>query len=195
MNQGEVLYEYNASTSTSRFGLYTYANIYNDTSVNTYLTLGISTDGTVKRTYTDAQIYGAVWNDYAEYRKQLYEIEPGRVVRDLNSGHVVLTEERLIPGAQVVSDTFGFAIGETKECRTPLAVSGRVLVFTTQDRYKYNAGDAVCSGPHGTVDIMTREEIQKYPDAIVGIVSEIPTYDTWGQNEVAVQGRIWIKVR
>ena len=195
MNQGEVLYEYNASTSTSRFGLYTYANIYNDTSVNTYLTLGISTDGTVKRTYTDAQIYGAVWNDYAEYRKQLYEIEPGRVVRDLNSGHVVLTEERLIPGAQVVSDTFGFAIGETKECKTPLAVSGRVLVFTTQDRYKYNAGDAVCSGPHGTVDIMTREEIQKYPDAIVGIVSEIPTYDTWGQNEVPVQGRIWIKVR
>lgn len=195
LNYGSVVYEYNANSAISRFGLYTYANIANNTTTNTYFTLEITDDGETKRTQTDAKIYGAVWNDYAEYRKQLYEIEPGRVVRDLNSGHVVLTEERLIPGAQVVSDTFGFAIGETKECKTPLAVSGRVLVFTTQDRYKYNAGDAVCSGPHGTVDIMTREEIQKYPDAIVGIVSEIPTYDTWGQNEVAVQGRIWIKVR
>lgn len=195
LNYGSVVYEYNANSAISRFGLYTYANIANNTTTNTYFTLEITDDGSTKRTQTDAKIYGAVWNDYAEYRKQLYEIEPGRVVRDLNSGHVVLTEERLIPGAQVVSDTFGFAIGETKECKTPLAVSGRVLVFTTQDRYKYNAGDAVCSGPHGTVDIMTREEIQKYPDAIVGIVSEIPTYDTWGQNEVAVQGRIWIKVR
>ena len=43
---------------------------------------------------------------------------------------------------------------------------------------------------------MTREEIQKYPDAIIGIVSEIPEYKTWGtDNEVIVNNRIWIKVR
>jgi len=54
---------------------------------------------------------------------------------------------------------------------------------------------AVCSAPNGTIDIMTREEIQMYPDAIVGIVSEIPEYEEWGTGNVKVNGRIWIKVR
>ena len=42
---------------------------------------------------------------------------------------------------------------------------------------------------------MTREEIIQYPDRIVGIVSEIPEYDTWGSGDVKVNGRIWIKVK
>jgi len=54
---------------------------------------------------------------------------------------------------------------------------------------------AVCSAPNGTIDIMTREEIQKYPDAIIGIVSEIPNYESWGTGNVPINGRIWIKVR
>ena len=144
---------------------------------------------------TGGQVYGAVWNDYAEYRKQYYDIEPGRVVYDLDDGHVMQTEKRLMPGAQVVSDTFGFAIGETKECKTPLAVSGRVLAYTHRNRYDYHAGDAVCSAPNGTVDIMTREEIINYPDCIIGIVSEIPEYEVWGERSVAVNNRIWIKVK
>jgi len=100
-----------------------------------------------------------------------------------------------MPGAQVVSDTFGFAIGENDECKTPLAVSGRVLVYPYRNRYEYHAGMAVCSAPNGTVDIMTREEIKEYPDAIVGIVSEIPQYEEWGEKPVKVDGRIWIKVK
>ena len=54
---------------------------------------------------------------------------------------------------------------------------------------------AVCSAPNGTIDIMTREEIQQYPDAIIGIVSEIPEYKEWGTGKVKVNGRIWIYVR
>jgi len=69
------------------------------------------------------------------------------------------------------------------------------LVYTYRDRYEYHAGDAVCSAPDGTVDIMTREEIKEYPDAIIGIVSEIPNYTTWGTGNIPVNGRIWIKVR
>jgi hypothetical protein len=42
---------------------------------------------------------------------------------------------------------------------------------------------------------MTREEIMEFPDRIVGVVSEIPTYETWGTGNVEVNGRIWIKVR
>jgi hypothetical protein len=70
-----------------------------------------------------------------------------------------------------------------------------VLAYTYQPRENYHAGMAVCSAPNGTVDIMTREEIQKYPDAIIGIVSEIPNYESWGTGNVPINGRIWIKVR
>jgi hypothetical protein len=40
---------------------------------------------------------------------------------------------------------------------------------------------------------MTRDEISKYPDRIVGTVSEIPNYEEW--NEQKINGRIWIKVK
>ena len=48
------------------------------------------------------------------------------------------------------------------------------------------------------VDIMTREEIQKYPDRIVGTVSCVPEYEEWGDGDrgpIKVNGRIWIKVK
>ena len=48
------------------------------------------------------------------------------------------------------------------------------------------------------IDIMIREEIQKYPDRIVGTVSCVPEYEEWGDGDrgpVKVNGRIWIKVK
>ena len=140
-------------------------------------------------------VTGAVWNDYAEFRKTNKEAKAGQVVVDNDDGSLSITDKRLMPGAQIVSDTFGFSIGETKEAKTPLAVSGRVLVYTYRPREEYHAGMVVCSAPNGTIDIMTREEIQQYPDAIIGIVSEIPEYEEWGTGKVKVDGRIWIKVR
>jgi hypothetical protein len=101
----------------------------------------------------------------------------------------------MMPGANIVSDTFGFAIGETKSCKTPLAVSGRVLAYPYEPKETYNPGDAVCSGPNGTISKMTRAEIRDYPERIVGTVSEIPTYEVWGSGNIKVNGRIWIKVR
>ena len=140
-------------------------------------------------------LFGAAWNDYAEYRRTEENIQAGNVVIETGRGDLVLSSERLQPGAEVVSDTFGFAIGETSECKTPIAVSGRVLVYTNEDRNSYKPGDAVCSGPCGTVSKMTREEIKEYPDRIVGTVSEIPEYDKWGYNNIAVRERIWIRIR
>ena len=142
-----------------------------------------------------SKVYGAVWNDYAEYRTTNENVKPGQVVIDNDDGSLSITEDYLLPGAQVVSDTYGFAIGETETAKTPLAVSGRVLVYTYKNREEYHAGQAVCSAPGGTVITMTREEIQKYPDAIIGIVSEIPDYETWGSDNIPVDNRIWIKVR
>lgn len=140
-------------------------------------------------------IYGAVWNDYAEYRDQLTHVSPGYCVASTNSGEVYKTSTRLQACDGIVSDTFGFAIGETDDCKTPLAVAGRVLAYCEGDRYDYHAGDTVAAGPEGKIVKMTREEIKEYPDRIVGIVSEIPEYEIWGTGNVKVDGRIWIKVK
>jgi hypothetical protein len=42
---------------------------------------------------------------------------------------------------------------------------------------------------------MTQEEVKMWPNRIVGIVSEIPDYETWGSGNTQVNGRIWIKVK
>lgn len=139
-------------------------------------------------------LYGAAWNDYAEYRVAT-ELEPGRVVCENGDDTLSRSYERLQPGAAIISDTFGFAIGESGEARTPLAVSGRVLAYPYEDRESYSPGDAVCAGPDGTVSKMTREEIREYPERIIGTVSAIPNYEVWGENQIHVNGRIWIKVK
>lgn len=151
---------------------------------------GISARKTIK----GFKIYAAIFNDYAECRKTI-DLEPGKVVIDNDDGSLNCANTRLLPGAQVISDTYGNLIGEMPGVQTPIAVSGRVLVYPYQDRNNYHAGMAVCSAPNGTVDIMTREEIKEYPDCIIGIVSEIPDYEKWGSDQVEVNGRIWIKVK
>ncbi len=140
------------------------------------------------------RVYNAVFNDYAECRTTI-DLTPGHVVIDQDDGSLVCSSKRLQPGAQVISDTYGHLMGGTDKAKTPIAVAGRVLVYTYQSRENYHAGMAVCSAPNGTVDIMSRAEICEYPDCIVGIVSEIPQYETWGSDNVKVDGRIWIKVR
>lgn len=141
------------------------------------------------------KVYGAVWNDYAEFRNQEEKIEPGYCVTSSKSGKVSKTTKRMQYCEGIVSDTFGFAIGETDECKTPLAISGRVLAYYSGDIEAYDIGDVVCADIDGKITKMTREEIKEYPDRIVGTVSEIPSYDTWGEGNVPTAGRIWIKIK
>ena len=140
------------------------------------------------------RVYNAVFNDYAECRKTI-DLEAGRVIQDNDDGSLSCTSQRLIPGCHIISDTYGNLMGETDDCKTPIAVAGRVLVYPYQNRENYHAGMSVCAAPNGTVDIMTREEIINYPDCIIGTVSEIPNYETWGTDNVNVNGRIWIYVK
>lgn len=140
------------------------------------------------------KIYGAVWNDYAEFRNQEEDILPGYCVCSSDNGKVSKTTEKFAACDGIVSDTYGFAIGDTDECRTPLAVAGRVLAYCGEDRNTYHAGDTVCAGPEGKVYKMTREEIREWPDRIVGVVSEIPVYEEW-DNGIKVNGRIWVNVK
>ena len=165
-----------------------------DATANSYIYVQEAADGTGKAG-SSAPFYGAVWNDYAEFRSQKESIEPGYCVASADNGQVYKTTEKFQACDGIVSDTFGFSIGETDECQTPLAVAGRVLAYCEGDRTDYHSGDTVCAGPDGKVCKMTREEIREWPDRIIGIVSEIPEYERWGDGNVPVNGRIWIKVK
>lgn len=141
-------------------------------------------------------VYGGVSNDYAEFRQALQgELLPGFVVCGNDNGELMLTNQHMSHFEGVVSDTYGFAIGETEKCKVPLAVAGRVLVYFEGNRDDYHTGDVVCASETGRVEKMTREEAMWYPDRIVGTVSEIPQYEEWGDAKVKVNNRIWIKVR
>ena len=141
-------------------------------------------------------VYGAVWNDYAECRESNEFINAGYVVKENGDDTLSLADGRLIYGCSIVSDTFGFMIGETAKAHTPIAVSGRVLAYPYENRevFRSNIGCFVCSGPNGTVSLMDKEEVWNHPEAIIGQVSAVPDYEYWGNN-VKVNGRVWIKVR
>jgi hypothetical protein len=42
----------------------------------------------------DSKLYGAVWNDYAEFRTQKETVEPGYCVASTNNGQVYKTTEK-----------------------------------------------------------------------------------------------------
>ena len=143
------------------------------------------------------RLYGAVWNDYAEFRICNEEFKPGQVVLENGDDTLSIASQRLQRGCSIVSDTFGFAIGETDGAKCPIAVSGRVLAYGYESReeFKKHIGWPVCSGPNGTISIMTEEEEEKYPSRIIGTISAVPDYETWGTGNVEVNDRIWIKVK
>lgn len=150
-----------------------------------------------------SRAYGAVWNDYAEYRKDNEKEkdmqQPGRCIKENGDGTLSLTTKRLERGCEIISDTFGFSIGQDEEngYNTPIASSGRVLAYPYEsiEEFASHIGYAVCSGPNGTVSIMTDEEEEKYPMRAIGTISEIPDYEEWGSGKVKVNGRIWIRIR
>ena len=150
--------------------------------------------------FTATKVYNAVWNDYAECR-EAETVEGGYCVRESRDGIMKKTTERLMAGCKLTSDTFGTCMGRTKSARTPIAVSGRVLVYPASDPSDWELGAAVCSAPDGKIDIMTREEIREYPERIVGTISEIPDYEFWNAGDenapipIKVNGRIWVYVR
>lgn len=153
----------------------------------------IACNGT--KVHSGYPIYGAVWNDYAEFRNQTEKVEPGYCATCGKDGKLRKANKRLQYCEGIVSDTFGFSIGSTDKCKTPLAVSGRVLAYYAGDIEDYDIGDAVCANYDGKITKMTREEIREYPERILGTVSEIPTYETWGDGKVSTKNRIWIKVK
>lgn len=187
----------NANNATNATKLY----VNNDTTSKLYV-LGATSTGN-QNVYRESNVYmqsnvlyGAAWNDYAEFR-QGDTLEPGKCVVEAGDDTLTLATDRMTPGASIVSDTFGFSIGETEKCKTPIAVSGRVLAYPYESReeFRKNIGRPVCSGPNGTVSIMTDEEYKEKGYCALGTISAVPDYEEWGTGNVKVNNRVWIHVK
>ena len=155
-------------------------------------------DSTNRSFHTKGTYQTQTGNDYAECRQSVsgQEIKPGQVVCENGDGTLSLNIKRLQKGCEIVSDTYGFIIQPYEEYNLPIATSGRVLAYPDKDPKTFEIGAPVCAGENGTVSQMTEEEERLYPSRILGTVSEIPTYETWGsENPVKVNGRIWIRVK
>lgn len=142
------------------------------------------------------KVLGAVYNDYAEFRSCLDHVVPGNCVAEVGDDTVTKSDNRLINGAMIVSDTYGFCIGIPTNS-VPIAVAGRVLAYPYEsiDEFRASIGMPVCSGPNGTVSIMSELEARDNPWAIIGTVSSVPEYSTWGMENILVDGRVWIKIK
>lgn len=165
---------------------------------NNQVYIAAGTSGSTDGYLYARRVYNAVWNDYAEYRLLKEDIETpyGKVLIENGDDSVSVSTKRLQPGAMICSDTFGHCMGE-EEHSAPISVAGRVLAYPLEPREQYHffIGQAVCSGPNGTVSIMTKDEVKEYPECVVGYISAVPQYEEWGQNKIKVDGRIWIKVK
>lgn len=148
----------------------------------------------IKGTLNADSISGAIWNDYAEYRETIRQIEPGYCVCEEGNGKVDISVKRLQKLPMIVSDTFGFSIGKINETDVPIAVCGRVLAYTDKPISKFRIGDWVCAGKNGKVSKMNFIERLFFPDRKVGIVSSFPSQETWGSGNVSTKDRIWIRI-
>ena len=151
----------------------------------------IDKDGVI----TATKVKGAVYNDYQEYRNSVSRIEAGYVCIESESGNIELCKkdrQKNIQGIQ--SDTYGTIMGDSNQNNTPVSVQGRALVYA-ENKNNLKLGDQVCSSKNGKIRKMKWYEKILFPEQIVGIVSEFPTYETWGTDNIAVNNRIWLNIR
>lgn len=144
-------------------------------------------------TLTASKVYGAVFNDYAEYRKCEAHIDPGYIVTEDGNDCIKLCTTKKNKGKLfVVTDTYGTCIGENTNS-VPVALTGRVLVHYDHKR-NIKIGDYVGCNDKGQARKMSKIEAFLHPERVVGTVSSIPDYDTWGTDNVKVENRIWINI-
>jgi hypothetical protein len=139
-----------------------------------------------------SQVYGAVWNDIADFLDldEEIDIEYGKVYTRRN-GKINTTEKINQDSIGIASDTFGFGVGKKEnKPQLPVAIGGWVLAYTDK---VYKFGTRLVPSRNG---ILTKAPwyipIIK-PSAIIATFDREEKEDFWNGKEV--KGRHWVKVR
>ena len=118
----------NTSTQLETAGIGKILNATNATSTTTGSLQIAGGVGIAKDLYAD-KIYGAVWNDVAEFMYFSEKSKPGDVLIMTDKGVCKSDKKGNKEVVGVHSDTFGYALGsDEKNRKTPVGISGRVFV-------------------------------------------------------------------
>ena len=114
----------------------------------------------------------------------------------------ILIDAKDAPLGRIATSASKYLIGKYKPSYTPHIDGGDYVIVI-------NAAELVVIGaketdkmyhnysgfPGGLKSASLKELREKYPERIIGTVSEIPNYEVWGTGNVKVNNRIWIKVK
>jgi hypothetical protein len=143
-----------------------------------------------------AKVWGAVWNDYADFQLLNDRLEYGRCYYDNIEGAKICNQRCQMGVIGVASDTFGSSVGHQRNPgrEVPIAVSGWALAFVDKS---YATGTPLTNDEHGQLTEMTMEEKMRFPERLIATYKK-PEYDThFGttNHKILVNGRHWVKVR
>lgn len=142
------------------------------------------------------RVWGAVWNDYADFQLLCDQLIPGKCYYDTKDGAKICSERCQMSVIGIASDTFGQAVGcgANPEREVPIAVAGWVLAYVDQE---YECGTPLTNDQFGNLTAMTKQEKMEYPERIVGIYKRKEMDQFWGPEnaKITVNGRHWVKIK
>ncbi len=160
---------------------------------STYATSGaITPSGQLLAT----KVWGAVWNDYADFQELAGPLEYGRCYYESVEGARICERRCQMAVVGIASDTFGHAVGMGLHPgrEVPIAVAGWVLAHVDRE---YDPGTPLTNDEQGRLTEMTLEEKRDYPERLVATYKRKERGETFGvgRQRVAVNGRHWVRVR
>lgn len=161
------------------------------------LIIATSTGATVPTgDFKALKVWGAVWNDIADFQDLNDELVPGKCYVDTPAGAEICSERCQMAVIGLASDTFGFSVGSDpqKKRQVPIAIGGWVLAYVDKE---YPTGTPLTNDGYGFLTEMTLEEKRNYPERIVATYKKIETNSKFGPagKEIEVNGRHWVKVK
>ncbi len=113
------------------------------------------------------KVFGAVYNDVAEFMYKAEESEPGHVMIMTEKGVIKSYKRGMRSVVGVHSDSFGYALGsEDMEQKTAIGLIGRVSVFIKE---KCKIGDKLISGKNGETSVKKWYDFKK---SVIGIAMQ-----------------------
>lgn len=181
---------------------YASLNINNEYKAAGYLYSGSTDPTNTSRLNYDGyfyatRVYNAIWNDIADFQDLADpEFIAGKCYYDTLQGAYICSERCQKSVIGIASDTFGYGVGQdSNKTQVSIAVCGWVLAYVN-DATSCVSGDVLTNDADGSLVKMTDQEKALYPERIVGVYKKPETAEFWGpNNQVAVNGRHWVKVK
>ena len=143
-----------------------------------------------------AKVWGAVWNDYADFQKLNDKLVYGKAYYDTAEGAKICNKRCQMGIMGVATNTFGTSVGQGANygLEIPIAVAGWVLAYVDKE---YATGTPLTNDEQGNLTEMTLEEKRNYPERLIATYKKKELDTEWGieGKKIKVDGRHWVQVK